>query len=109
HVSLDRGLLERSDRVVVLPGDMVWDDVGTWASLRRARALDDAGNGGVGPVRFVESSGNIVHTEAGPVVLYGVDALVVVALGGFTRVTTVERAAERRTLARELPPEFRPG
>ena len=109
HVSVDRGLLERSERLVVLPGDMVWDDVGTWASLRRARALDDSGNGGVGPVRFVESSGNIVHTEAGPVVLYGVDALVVVALGHYTFVTTVERANDLRALARDLPPEFRPG
>lgn len=109
HVSLDRGLLERSERLVVLPGDMVWDDVGTWDSLRRARALDDSGNGAVGPVRFVESSGNIVHTEAGPVVLYGVDALVVVALGGYTFVTTMERAADLRALARDLPPEFRPG
>ncbi len=109
HVSLDRGLLERSARVVVLPGDMVWDDVGTWASLRRARALDDQGNGAVGLARFVESSGNLVHSEGGPVVLYGVDALVVVALGDFTLVTTVERAGDLRQLARELPPEFRPG
>ena len=73
HVSLDRGLLERSGRVVVAPGEFVWDDVGTWPSLRRARALDDQGNGAVGPVHFAESSGNIVHAESGPVVLYGVD------------------------------------
>jgi mannose-1-phosphate guanylyltransferase len=108
HVSLDRGLLERSGRVVVVPGDFVWDDVGTWASLRRARALDDDGNGAVGPVHFAESSGNIVHTEAGPVVLYGVDSLVVVALGGYTFVTTLERAGDLQALLRELPPEFRP-
>jgi mannose-1-phosphate guanylyltransferase len=93
---------------VVVPGDFVWDDVGTWASLRRARALDDDGNGAVGPVHFAESSGNIVHTEAGPVVLYGVDSLVVVALGGYTFVTTLERAGELQALLRELPPEFRP-
>lgn len=108
HVSLDRGLLERSQRLVVAPGDFVWDDVGTWASLRRARALDDHGNGAVGPVHFSESSGNLVHTEGGPVVLHGVDSLVVVSLGGYTFVTTLERAADLTALQRDLPPEFRP-
>ena len=108
HVSLDRGLLERSQRLVVVPGDFVWDDVGTWASLRRARALDDQGNGAVGPVHFSESSGNLVHTENGPVVLHGIDSLVVVSLRGYTFVTTLERAAELAPLQRELPPDFRP-
>ncbi|HEX5581686.1 MAG TPA: sugar phosphate nucleotidyltransferase [Gemmatimonadaceae bacterium] len=109
HVSLDRALLERSERLVVLPGDFVWDDIGTWASLRRARELDDQGNGAVGPAYFAESSGNLVHTEGGPVVLYGVDSLVVVSLDGFTFVTTLERAGDLSGLLRELPGEFRPG
>jgi mannose-1-phosphate guanylyltransferase len=108
HVSLDRGLLERSGRVVVVPGEFMWDDIGTWASLRRARALDDDGNGAVGRVHFADSSGNIVHAEGGRVVLYGVDSLVVVALDGFTFVTTLDRAGELQALLRELPAEFRP-
>ena len=108
HVSLDRGLLERSARVVVVPGEFVWDDVGTWASLRRARALDDAGNGAVGRAYFADSSGNIVHAEGARVVLYGVDSLVVVALDGFTFVTTLDRAGDLQGLLRELPSEFRP-
>ena len=37
-VSVDVGVLERSHRVLVLPGDFGWDDVGTWAALRRVRA-----------------------------------------------------------------------
>src|SRR5690606_22101197 len=51
--SLERGLLERTDRLLVLQGDFGWDDVGTWASLRRARELDDDGNGAFGDVTFV--------------------------------------------------------
>ena len=33
-ISVDVGVLERSRRVLVLPGDFGWDDVGTWAALR---------------------------------------------------------------------------
>lgn len=107
-VSLDRGLLERTTRAVVVPSDFMWDDVGTWASLRRARELDDTGNGGVGPVHFVDCSGNVVHTEAGPVVMFGVSGLVVVALDGLTFVTTLDRAADLRPLLERLPPDVRP-
>lgn len=108
YVSLDRALFERSEKLVVLPGDFVWDDIGTWASLRRARALDDDGNGAVGPVHFSECSGNLVHSEGAPVVLHGVDSLLVVALGSYIFVTTIERAADLSALRDQLPPEFRP-
>jgi mannose-1-phosphate guanylyltransferase len=108
-VSIERGLLERSDRVVMVPGDFGWDDVGTWASLRRARELDDTGNGAFGAVHFVDASANVVHAEAGTVVLYGVSGLLVVSLPGLTFVTTLDRAAELRPLLDALPPSMRSG
>ena len=107
HVSIDRGLLERSDKVVALPADFGWDDVGTWAALRRVRDLDDTGNGGFGPVHFVECASNVVHCETGTVVAYGVSHLLLVALPGLTFVTTLERAAELNPLLEKLPAEMR--
>lgn len=106
-VSIERGLLERSAEVVAMLGDFEWDDVGTWASLRRARELDDRGNGAVGDVHFVECTGNVVHAEGGDVVLYGVDGLLVVTLDGLVFVTTMERASELRPLLDALPPHLR--
>lgn len=106
-VSIERGLFERQDRMLVVPSDFGWDDVGTWASLRRARELDDAGNGGHGEVHFVDSSGNIVHSEGSSVVLYGVDNLLVVTLEGITFVTTLDRAADLRSLLAALPGDVR--
>jgi mannose-1-phosphate guanylyltransferase len=43
-VSVDVGLFERTARGAVVPGDFGWDDVGSWAALRRVRATDAAGN-----------------------------------------------------------------
>ena len=106
-VSIERGLFERCDGMIVLPSDFGWDDVGTWASLKRARELDDDGNGGHGDVHFVDSSGNVVHTEGASVVLYGVDNLLVVTLDGITFVTKLERAADLRPLLDALPAELR--
>lgn len=106
-ISIDHGVMERSARAMVLPGDFGWDDVGTWAALRRVRELDAAGNAIAGSVHAVASSGNVVHAESGTVVLYGVSDLVVVTREGLTMVTTIDRAADLKTLLNALPPSVR--
>jgi len=106
-VSIERGLLERSDDVIALPGEFGWDDVGTWASLRRVRELDDTGNGVWGPAHLVDASSCVVHADGGTtVVLYGLSGMLVVARPGLTFVTSIERAAELNPLLNALPDEL---
>lgn len=105
--SLERGLLERTDRLLVLLGDFGWDDVGTWASLRRARDLDDDGNGAHGDVHFVEAESNVVHAGTGKVVLYGVSRMLVVTRDGLTFVTSLDRATDLNRLLDALPGSMR--
>ncbi len=106
-VSIDRGLLERSGNVVVLPVEMEWDDVGTWASLRRVRELDDTGNGVMGEVHCVDCSGNVIHADGSCVVAYGISGMIVVSIDGLTFVTTQERATELGPLLNALPGSLR--
>ena len=106
-ISVDVGVLERSRRVLVLAGDFAWDDVGTWAALRRVRACDDSQNVVHGPVHAVQSHDNVVHTEGSTVVLYGVSDLVVICRDGLTLVTTIDRASDLKALIDELPPRVR--
>lgn len=106
-ISVDVGVLERSSKVLVLPGDFQWDDVGTWAALRRVRPSDDRNNVMHGSVYAVESQGNVVHTEGNAVVLYGVSDLVVVCRDGLTLVTTIDRASDLKALIASLPPHIR--
>ncbi len=106
-VSVDVGVLERSARVLVIPGDFGWDDIGTWGALARVRRPDGAGNALSGAAHAVQASGNVVHAEGSTVVLYGVEDLVVVARDGLVLVTTVDRSAELKSLLDALPPEVR--
>ena len=106
-VSVDVGVLERSSRVLVLPGDFQWDDVGTWAALRRVRTCDGDGNALHGTVHALASTGNVVHADTGTVVLYGVSDLVVVTRDGLTLVTTIDRASDLKTLLESLPPQLK--
>ncbi len=107
NVSIERGLLERIDNLICLPSSFGWDDVGTWACLRRVRELDDTGNGVIGDALLVDAESNVVHTESGRVVVYGVNSLLVVSLAGVTFVTSLERAAELGPLFEGLPKELK--
>ncbi|MFI5311807.1 MAG: mannose-1-phosphate guanylyltransferase [Gemmatimonadales bacterium] len=106
-IAIDVGVLERSSRVMVLPGDFGWSDVGTWAALLGVRQADEHGNVPAGPAYLRDAHRNVVHADGATVVLYGVDDLVVVATRGLTLVTTVERAAHLKTLLDALPATVR--
>lgn len=102
-VSVDVGVLERSKNVTVIPGDFGWDDIGTWAALGRVRDKDEFGNVTIGAVHMLDCSDNVVRTDSGTVVIYGVDNLVVVVHDGLTLVTTREKAADLKRLVESLP------
>lgn len=106
-VSIDRGLFERSNRLAVMLGDFGWDDVGTWAALRRVRELDDTGNGVMGEAFCVDASGNVIHADGCSVVAYGISGMLVVSLDGLTFVTTLERASDLGPLLNALPGSLR--
>lgn len=101
-ISVDEGVLERSDRVGCVEATFEWDDVGTWNALPRTRGSDEAGNTAVGPVRLVDSRDNVVWSEDGEVALFGVSGLVVVRRGGRTLVTTREAAPRLKRFLAEL-------
>jgi len=106
-IAVDVGVMERSKRVIVLPGDFGWDDVGTWAALRRVRVRDASGNASSGDVHVLDATNNVVHADGSAVVLYGVQDLVVVSRDGLTLVTTTDRAADLKKLIESLPPRIR--
>lgn len=102
-VAVDVGVLERSDRVLVIPGDFGWDDVGTWAAVHRVRQRDARGNAVHGQAYLVQAKDNVVHADGRTVVLYGVENLVVVTAPGITMVTTREKAADLKAMLAQLP------
>jgi mannose-1-phosphate guanylyltransferase len=106
-ITVDVGVLERSEKVVVMPGSFEWDDVGTWGSLARIRDRDARGNVTSGPVVLVDAEDNVVYAEGTDVVLYGVSDLVVVVRDGLTLVTSMEACGDLKTLIASLPPSIR--
>jgi mannose-1-phosphate guanylyltransferase len=95
---IDRAVMERSKRVATVRATFTWDDVGSWEALSRTRHADGEGNVLVGAARAVEAGDNVVFSEQGDVVLYGVDDLVVVRTADTTLVLPRSRAADLKAL-----------
>ncbi len=106
-ISIDEGLLERSDRVGVVRATFDWDDVGAWDALYRTRPADEQGNVVIGEAFPVESRGTALYADDGPVVTFGVEDLVVVRTGGVTFVAHRDRVPELKTLLGQLPERLR--
>jgi mannose-1-phosphate guanylyltransferase len=106
-ISIDVGLLERSDAVVVLPGRFPWDDIGTWEALARVRRLDQSGNVVVGPGAAIQSEQCIIWSDGTPVVASGVRGLVIAVANGRVLVMDRTRAGDLKQTLDRLPADIR--
>jgi mannose-1-phosphate guanylyltransferase len=106
-ISIDVGVLERSNAVAVVSGAFHWDDVGTWEALSRVRPRDAHGNVLVGPVHTHGTEDCIAWSDGEPVVLFGVRDLVVVRANGRILVMNRTDAPRLKEALDTLPPEVR--
>lgn len=77
-IPIDKAVMERSERVVCVPCDPQWSDVGSWQAIWELMDQDKNGNATTGDVLLVNSHNNMVRSERRLVALGGVSDLVVV-------------------------------
>lgn len=84
NVSIDYGILEKSNNVKVLPVDIGWNDLGTWGALHQKLEKDSQQNAVVNAESyFTDASGNMIRTKKGQkVVIKGLHNYIVVENDG---------------------------
>lgn len=97
--SLDRMVIERSDRLAVTACDCGWRDVGCWSSLWDASGRDASDNHLKGPATAVDSSGCLVWSTGTRVAVIGLHDIVVVTTDDGVLVVPRDRAQDVRRLA----------
>jgi mannose-1-phosphate guanylyltransferase len=100
--SIDYGVMERSSRIAVVPGDFGWSDVGSFAALSEVREADEAGNVVGGEVVILDGRDNIVLAGDRTVAVIGADGLVVVDAGDAVLVCPRDRAQDVKKAVEEL-------
>jgi len=96
--SIDYAVMEKAERVAVVPVSMGWSDVGSWDALHAISDQDGSGNSHHGEVIAVETSGCLVRSDGARVALVGVSDLIVVASGNDILVLPRGRSQEVKKL-----------
>ena len=80
NISIDYGIMEKSDNVYVYPADFGWSDLGTWGSLYSHLNLDENRNAVQGSkVMLYDSADNIIKVPHDKVVvMQGMNGYIVV-------------------------------
>lgn len=93
-ISIDYAVMEKTSEAVMLPLDVGWSDVGSWASLWALAAQDDKGNFTRGETVLEDSTGLYVHSERALVATIGIKDLVIVDTPDALLVADKQRAQD---------------
>ena len=96
--SIDYAVMEKADKVAVVPVAMGWNDVGSWDALHAISDLDEAGNAHDGAVLAIETRDCLVRSDGIRVALVGVSDLIVVASGNDVLILPRGRSQEVKKL-----------
>jgi mannose-1-phosphate guanylyltransferase len=110
-ISIDFGIMEHAQRVVVVPCDFSWDDIGSWSAIapHLPRVADNAAAAGT-DLLTVDARGNVVFAPGKRVALIGVENLAVIERNGeilicrLDRDQDVKKACELAAKTARTPP-----
>ncbi len=78
-IAFDHAVMEKFDRIGVIPCDFGWSDVGSWTATYERAVLDDRGNAVEVGSTVIDGRGNLVRSSGPRIVLLGAERLMVLA------------------------------
>jgi mannose-1-phosphate guanylyltransferase/mannose-6-phosphate isomerase len=101
-VSIDYAVMERTARAAVIPVEMGWSDVGSWAALDDVAEKDERDNVISGRVLDVDSERSILYAQDRLVATIGLRDMIVVDTPDATLVCRKDRAQDVRRVVEAL-------
>lgn len=101
--TIDYGIMEKADRVAVLPVDLGWSDVGAWPAVMNLHTPDSRGNVVHGDVVVLDTSNTMVFSSTDRLIAtIGLQDLVILDSEGVTLVAAREQAERVREIVETL-------
>ncbi len=77
-ISIDYGVMEKTDDVYTIPANFGWSDIGSWDEVYRMSGKDEHGNSITGAVIPLDTTGSYIYTQGKLVATIGVEDLIIV-------------------------------
>ncbi|TBR40684.1 mannose-1-phosphate guanylyltransferase/mannose-6-phosphate isomerase [Dyella terrae] len=100
--SIDYAVMEKTQRIALVPLDAGWEDVGSWSYLDHMPSDDPSQNHTEGDVLLEDATGNLVHASSRLVALIGVDDHIVVETDDAVLVAPKDRAQDIKRVVQSL-------
>lgn len=101
-ISIDYGIMEKTDRIKVVTGEFGWNDVGSWDMLGVLHESDENGNIAVGNTLGIETRDSIVYSSGKLVATVGIENLIVVETPDAILVCPKDRAQDVKKIVDKL-------
>lgn len=101
-ISIDYGIMEKAERVSVIPVDFGWSDIGSWASLPDVLPADADGNVVLGEALIMDSHRCLLRSDDRLIAVIGLDDLIVVDTPDVVLICTMDRAESVRDMVKEI-------
>jgi mannose-1-phosphate guanylyltransferase/mannose-6-phosphate isomerase len=101
-VSIDQGVLEKSSRLLVLPAEIGWSDLGEWTAIHRLSEPDANGNVHRGNVVAIDNENSFIYSGRRMIATIGLKDTVVVDTDDALLVCPANRAQEVKEVVQQL-------
>lgn len=101
-ISVDYGIMEKSDDVLVISGDFGWNDVGSWENMNVIYDEDENGNIIIGNQINIDTKNTISYAKKRLITTVGVENLIIVETDDAILVCDKNRAQDVKQIVDEL-------
>lgn len=101
-ISIDYGIMERADRVLMLEGKFGWNDVGSLDAISLLHEKDNDGNVCVGKHVLIDTADSICYSSGRMIAAIGVEDLMIVETEDIVMVCPKAKAQEVKRIVEEL-------
>jgi mannose-1-phosphate guanylyltransferase/mannose-6-phosphate isomerase len=106
-ISIDYAVAEKSDRIVVLPLELYWNDIGSWDSLYDIADKDEKGNVKIGDIIPIDTRNTLVMSSKRLIATIGLDECLIVDTDDALLVAKKGEAQKVREIVNKLNSEKR--
>lgn len=102
RISLDYALMEGAERLAVVPVDMDWTDIGSWASLMAVLPRDADGNIVIGDHLGIDTRGSLVRANGRLIATIGLRDVAIIDTPDALLICPLDRAQEVKAIVDAL-------
>jgi mannose-1-phosphate guanylyltransferase len=101
-ISIDYGIMERSNEVLVIPGDFGWSDIGSWDMLGAIFPPDDEGNIIKADFVGIDTKNCIIYGNGKLIATIGLDNIIIVNTEDALLICPKERAQDVKEIVERI-------